>query len=232
MLHTTDMPQRDKAICLLFGVAQLGLTAYAWAALTPYLGPTLEELSPEERARVWTFLAFGPLSALPAATAMLWHRRLGAAWLVVGGAVSGLMAVAWFFQDRGALLAPLTSAPMAGVGAWQLLSRAGPGVGDARTPAARAGSLLLGIVLFFVGWVGTYALLLVLVLNNVTGLRGGLHRHGGVENGDLADTIVLLLVGAAVASLTLARAWLKLRWEFLAGQWAAVFLGVLVICAR
>jgi hypothetical protein len=227
-----DMPQRDKTICLLFGVVELTCAALWCVGGAGVYGSPLVGLDDAQRTRVWLFLAVGPFSVLPAALTMLWHRRLGAAWLVGGGVVSGGMAVTWFLADRGVLLAPLVWAPMIGVGLWQLLSPAGPASTDTRT-GARAGSLALGVTLFVAGWVGTYALLLALALNNVTGLRGGpVPDAFTVENQDLADSLTLLVVGAAVALVTLLRGRLKLRWEFLAGQWVAVLLAGLVIRAR
>jgi hypothetical protein len=225
------MPQRDKMVCLLFGVVELAGAALWCVAGAGIYGSPLEGMSDDQLAKVWLFLAVGPLSVLPAALTMLWHRRLGAAWLLVGGAASGAMAVTWFLADRGVLVGPLVSVPMIGVGLWQLVSRSGPAPADARPLAARAGSMALGVARFLVGWVGTYALLLVLILNDVTGLRGEPGADLLPQNADFADTVVVLSVGALVAVLTLLRARLRLRWELLAGQWVAVLLAALVIRA-
>lgn len=229
----TDTSQRDKVACLLFGLGELGLALFAWAVVTPYWGSTLDDLTPLDRVRVGAFLAFGPLSAFAAALAVLWHRRLGAAWFVVGGLSSGLMAVSWFLSDRGVILAPLVSVPMVAVGLWQFLLPTEPAVGAGRSRHLRIGSILLGIFLFVLGWMGTYALFLLLVLNNATGLRGEPIPGGfAVENATLADAILLVFVGGTVALLTMLRRRLKVRWELLAGQWAAVLLGAIVLLAR
>jgi hypothetical protein len=227
------MPRRDKTVCLLFGVVELACAALWCAAGAGIYGSPLAGMSDAQRTKAWLFLALGPFSVLPAALTMQWHRRLGAAWLVGAGLLSGLMAVRWFLADRGVLLAPLVSAPMVGVGLWQLLSRRASAREAEGTRTARAGSLVLGVILFVVGWVGTYALILVLAINNVTGLRGEfLPGTLTCQDQDYADTVVLLLVGGVVTLLTLLRKRLRLRWEFLAGLWAAVFLTGIVICAR
>src|SRR5581483_10649089 len=170
MAIETDRPRRDRMICVLFGVVELVCAALWCVAGAGVYGSPLAGMDDAELTKVWLFLTVGPFSVLPAALVMFWRRRLGAAWLAGGGVVSGLMAVAWFFADRGVFLVPLVSLPMIGIGFWQLLPRELPAPEDTRP---RVGSLALGVFLFLVGWVGTYALFLVLVLNNVTGLRGG-----------------------------------------------------------
>jgi hypothetical protein len=223
------MSNRERTICLLCGVFELGLTVCAWALVSPYLGLFLEELRPVERVKVLAFAVCGPLSALPAAVTMLRHRRLGALWLVGGGLVSGVMALSWFFTDRGVLLAPPVSIPMIGVGLWQLLSRYEPAPEGNDVPAPRPRSLVLGVAFFLAGWLGTYALIMILIVNDVLGLHDAADfGPSGVID---AKLLVVLLVGVGVALLTLTRQALRIRGEFLAGQWVAVFLATLVILA-
>ena len=81
------------------------------------------------------------------------------------------------------------------------------------------------IALFLAGFVLTYAVVMALALNNVTGIRGGPVNNNpfDLENENVADFIVLGIVAACVGLLTYFRIRIGVRLAFLVGQWAAIF---------
>lgn len=240
------LPQGVKTAYLIFGIVEsLGAALWCLAGAGIY-GSPLADLRGPERTHVLAFLVAGPFSALPAVILALWKPRGGAAWLVAGGLVSGVLAVPYFSTDAGVFPLMLTSLPMLIAGLWLIgasaIARraptqpAEPARGSNGEPAHRAGagSMLLGIALFLAAWVGTFALLIVLTVNNVTGLRGPTLSHNRFvhENENVADAVVLLVLAGGAALLGIVRKRLRLRGEFLAGMWVALLLGGLEIALR
>ncbi|MBX3426406.1 MAG: hypothetical protein KF688_12060 [Pirellulales bacterium] len=243
MSHTLSNGARTA--CLIFGVVEaLGAGLWLLAGAGVY-GSPLAGMDGPELARIGAFLLAGPLSALLAAIVVLRRPRWGAAWLVAGGFASGALAVPFLRTDAHILPLALVSLPMLVVGLWLIKASAdatGSGAGSehpvepGRQQDSRSGigSVLLGVLLFLIAAVGTYALTIALAINNVTGLRGAIRPDNPLirENQDLADGIVVVLVATAVVGITMLRKRLRLRWEAVAGTWAAVLLGGLILLLR
>jgi hypothetical protein len=84
----------------------LGVVVFLGAALwclggAGIYGSPLAGMSGDELIRVWAFLILGPFSVLPAAVAMWAKPRLGAAWLIVTGALSGCLSALFLRTDAG-----------------------------------------------------------------------------------------------------------------------------------
>lgn len=236
-----------RTFCLIFGTIEA-----IWAAFWCFLGPRLiYELStpPIMRGRELAYLAAiiltGPLSALPATVVALSRPRWGAAWLIVGAMASGALSLASLFTTYTHVvpIPGVLSLPMLIVGLW-LIRKSATATGsaaDTKSPietevqqGGEIGSILLGVVLFVAGWFGTYAILIALAINNVTGLRGPPRRDNPFvcENADFADCMVLLLVLVAVSVISFVRKRLHLRGELLAGMWFALAVGGLMLVLR
>lgn len=231
-----------QTFCLILGVLQaLGAALWILAGAGPYGSP----LAGPEREYVVAFLLTGPLSALLASIVLLWRPRWGAAWLLVGGMASGVLACSFLSTDAHVLPLALVSVPMVILGTWStraisMAGSRGAGSGCPDAPPSRRDlrdrrvSTLLGTLLFIIALVVTYALFIVLAVHNVTGLRGAVRTDNPFmrENQDLADGVVVLLMSLLVAFITRIRQRLRLRGEAIAGMWAALFLGGLVILIR
>ncbi|HMP59603.1 MAG TPA: hypothetical protein PKD86_09640 [Gemmatales bacterium] len=239
------LSQGVRTFCLIFGVVE-ALGAALWCLVGAGIyGSPLAILQGQELTHVLAFLIAGPFSALPASIVVLWRPRWGAAWLIAGGIASGALAIPYLSTDAHILPLALVSFPMLVVGLWLIRDsnstrESGAGSGHPVEPGGQQdsrggiGSILLGTLLFVVAVVGTYALVIVLAVNNVTGLRGAIRADNPFshENQDLADVVVVLLVAIAVTLITLVRKRLRLRGEAIAGMWLAVLLGGLIILIR
>ena len=105
-------------------------------------------------------------------------------------------------------------------------------VRDPGTPSSAFGWQVLW---FIVGAVITYAVVMVIVINMPTGLRGA--RVGGewfpvYENDTRLALATVGVVAVAVGLLMLARLRLRLAWAFIIGQWFALLGAVIVILVR
>ncbi len=89
-------------------------------------------------------------------------------------------------------------------------------------------------VLFVTGLIVTYALAMILAINNVTGIRGKPIENNpwNLEHQLAADFTVLGMVAIGIAILTWLRRKFRLSPYFLAGQWAAIVLGCIMILSR
>jgi hypothetical protein len=239
------LSQGVRTFSLIFGVVEaLGATLWCLGGAGIY-GSLLGMFRGLELAHLWAFLIIGPFSALLAAVVALWRARWGAAWLITSGLASGALAIPYLSTDAHILPLAFVSLPMIVVGLWLIRASArasgfGAGAGHPIEPGGQPdarggmGSILFGVLLFLVAAVGTYTLLSVLAVNNVTGLRGKPRPDNPFvqENQDLADGVVVLLVAALIGLITLVRKRLRLRGEAVAGMWLAVLLGGLIILIR
>ena len=220
-----------KIAVLLFGTVEfIGAALWCIAGAGIY-GSPLPSFEGLELVNVWAFLIVGPGSALAAGALTQWRPRWGAIWLIAAGLVAGLLALPFIPTDAGVIPLLLSPIPMIAAGVAVLLTHKNRGKSVPVTEPRRSlGSIAMSVLLFLVAWVGMYAILMALVINNVNGLRGEPEPGNPwrLENEYMANTIDLLLLGSVTAVLTIAHRRLRLRWEFIAGLWCALLLGLLV----
>jgi hypothetical protein len=114
----TALPRGVKTACLIFGVVEF-LAAALWClAGAGIYGSPLAILRGGELARALAFLIAGPFSALPAVVLALWRPRLGALWLIAGGAVSAVLALPYLTTHASVFPMALASLPMLLAGVW------------------------------------------------------------------------------------------------------------------
>ena len=227
--------------CLIFGIVE-GLLAGLWClAGAGIYGSPLGSMSGLELAHVWAFLLIGPFSAFLAGIISPWKPRGAAIWLIGGGLVSGALAVPFIPTD--ALIMPLVfvSLPMLIMG-WMRIRASARESGIERTigaPATQAprrgvGTIFVGAFLFLMAFIGTYVLVMAMLINNVTSLRGPPRADNPFvhEGEDWADTVVVSIVAAVVGLITIARKHLRLRGEAVAGMWLALLLSGLILLIR
>jgi hypothetical protein len=118
MSSTSPSPWLTR-LALALGILELlgaGLWCVGGAGI---YGSPLVGMSADELTKVWAFLLVGPFSVLPAALAMWWNSRLGTAWLVVAGVLSGCLGTLFLSTDAGVFPILLVSLPMLVLGVWQ-----------------------------------------------------------------------------------------------------------------
>src|SRR5262245_46484483 len=103
---------RSKRISLILGVLLFGGAGLWCLGGAGIYGSPLAEMQGEELTRVWVFLVAGPFSALPAAIVGKWRIKLSAGWFILGGLLSGGVAVTFLGTDAGILPLMLASLPM------------------------------------------------------------------------------------------------------------------------
>lgn len=231
--------------CLIFGTVET-LSAALWCvAGAGFYGSPLAGMSNRELIHVWAFLLSGPFSVLPAVLIARRKPRWGAAWLLIGGLVSGVLAIPYLSTDASLLPLVLVSIPMFDVGLWLFRHPVGPGEfnphsdpsvrsGERAVPKLGIGTMILRLVSFLSAFALTYLLFILLAVNNVLGLRGEptadapfVYEHQG-----MADSVVLILVAAVVGLVTAVRRRFHLYWEVVAGMWLAVLLVGLMLLVR
>lgn len=238
----TTPSQGVKTFYLIFGIVEFLVAALWCLAGAGIYGSPLAIFRGQELMHVLAFLSAGPFSVLPAAILALWQPRWGAIWLIVGGLISAALAVPYFSTDASVLPLILASLPMFIAGIW-LIRASTLASREQMQPAEQASGsegqqvrrdemdLLPRVLLFLAAWIGTDAVLIVLVYYNVTGLRGPRlsNQLFAYENETLANGVVLLLLAGVVGFMSFVRKRLRLRAEFVAGMWIALLLGGLVI---
>jgi hypothetical protein len=108
-------------VILVFSLLEAAGAALWCAAGGGIYGSPLSGIPGEELARIGVFLVAGPFSAPSAALVAPWVPRIAGAWFLLGGLVSGAVALTFIPTDAGVLPLFVTSLPMLGCGAWLLL---------------------------------------------------------------------------------------------------------------
>jgi hypothetical protein len=108
---------------LIGGMLSAGAALWCLAGAGIY-GSPLVGMRAEELILVFIFLLIGPFSALPAAIVGRQQPKLAGTWLILGGLISGGVAVNFFWTDAGIFPLLLVSLPMVLLGRW-LLATAG-----------------------------------------------------------------------------------------------------------